>query len=179
MMTASSPSRDSRFAVLLTSLFVPVLLMGLSWFVARPLMPRLTDGIPGPLAQNIEGLYSLWTFCHGVIEQGRWPAMADGYRPGGMLGAPYLLLGDQVMAYGTLMLQCLGLGGHATCPLVAYLTDKRRAGSSRTTCGSKACVSRSRGCPACIPSAWLTMSQSGSRSGFLIPSGTPGLLNPY
>jgi hypothetical protein len=107
-----------------------------------PLVLNLRSAVPGAPWDNLQWLYDLWWLRHSIIDLHQWPTISpDIFYPTGydlklselmlankLLIAPFLLLGDEVLAYNMLLLLSFALTGYATFLWVSYLTDNRAAG---------------------------------------------------
>lgn len=137
----SSRLLSGRFGSPRTRLLVLVAFSLCSLLMTWPLIRNVRTAVPGPPWDNMVWLYDLWWFRHSILDLHQWPSYNPGiFYPYGYdltlsetmlankaLIAPFLFLGDEVLAYNALLLTSFVLTGYAAYLYVAYLTDNRGA----------------------------------------------------
>jgi len=107
-----------------------------------PLPQRLLTQVPGPPWDNLVWLYDFWWFKQALFVQhvslwvnphifqpfGYHLALSETTLASKAIGLPFLLLGDEVLAYNAIVLLSFFLSGLAAYLLVTDLTGRRSVG---------------------------------------------------
>lgn len=107
-----------------------------------PLVRHFAGAVPGPPWDNFVWLYDLWWFRHSILDLHQWPVFnPEIFHPFGYdlslsetmlankaLVLPVLMLGNEVLAFNSLLFISFVLSGLGTYLLVAYLTGSKWAG---------------------------------------------------
>ena len=114
----------------------------LTLVMTYPLVRYFGSAVPGPPWDNFVWLYDLWWFKHSLIDLHQWPLLnQEMFHPFGYdltlsetilankaLIFPILMLGNEVLAFNSLLFLSFVLSGLGMYLLVAYLTDSKWAG---------------------------------------------------
>jgi len=114
----------------------------LTLVMTYPLARHFATAVPGPPWDNFVWLYDLWWFKHSLVDLHQWPVFnPEMFYPFGYdlslsetmlankaLIFPVLMLGNEVLAFNSLLFLSFVLSGLGMYLLVTYLTSNRWAG---------------------------------------------------
>ena len=121
---------------------VVALFLALTLVMTYPLVQHFATAVPGPPWDNFVWLYDLWWFKHSLLDLHQWPSLnPEMFYPFGYdlslsetilankaLIFPILMLGNEILAFNSLLLVSFVLSGLGTYMLVSYLTGSKWAG---------------------------------------------------
>jgi len=114
----------------------------LTLVMTYPLVRHFATSVPGPPWDNFVWLYDLWWFKHSLVDLHQWPVFnPEMFYPFGYeltlsetmlankaLIFPVLMLGNEVLAFNSLLFLSFVLSGLGMYLLVTYLTGSKWAG---------------------------------------------------
>jgi hypothetical protein len=121
---------------------VVAVFLALTLVMTYPLVEHFATAVPGPPWDNFVWLYDLWWFKHSLLDLHQWPSFnPEMFHPFGYdlslsetilankaLIFPVLMLGNEILAFNSLLVISFVLSGLGMYVLVTYLTGSKWAG---------------------------------------------------
>jgi len=141
-MTIETQSHKPKWGSCKVILGVVAFFTSLTLVMTYPLLRHFATAVPGPPWDNFVWLYDLWWFKHSLLDLHQWPVFnPEMFYPFGYnlslsetmlankaLIFPVLMLGNEVLAFNSLLFLSFVLSGLGIYLLVTYLTDSKWAG---------------------------------------------------
>ena len=141
-MITETQSNQPKWGSWRVILGVVAFFTSLTLVMTYPLARHFATSVPGPPWDNFVWLYDLWWFKHSLVDLHQWPVFnSEIFYPFGYalslsetmlankaLIFPILMLGNEVLAFNSLLFLSFVLSGLGMYLLVTYLTGSKWAG---------------------------------------------------